>query len=466
MNDTFSMASSAWNRLDAYRAERARCKRYVYGEQWDDEIDTAFGRMTERQFIRRQGQEPLKNNILRRILRNVVGLYRSQYKVPLIRQKESLLKGEQLREANRKRRQWFAENRMEELAPRLLEEFLISGLVAVKIDGVKILPVTPDNFFFHSDGYDPRGIDVDLIGEVHHISFGTLLDRFCKSAYDWRRIRELYGARTGMTGGCRIIEVWKREIKLYALIHDDREATLRIVPVESSVQGLQSSDAAQSDTNGLSAFLRPENGDSRLISQACWRCRWYAHDGTLLRESDPVASHPYVFKAYPFIDGEVHSYISDIIDQQRYVNRLITLYDFIMRSSAKGVLLFPDECIPAGMDLQDVADEWSRFNGVIPYRARPGVPMPAQVSANSTNIGITDLLKIEMQMLEDISGVSPTLQGKLVANSTSGTLFAQQNEAAQTSLLDILRSFDDFLRQVAGKSSVLSLQSSAFRFQF
>lgn len=75
--------------------------------------------------------------------------------------------------------------------------------------------------------------------------------------------------------------------------------------------------------------------------------------------------------------------------------------------------------------------------------------MPAQVSANSTNIGIADLLKIEMQMLEDISGVSPTLQGKLQTNSTSGTLFAQQNEAAQTSLLDILRSFTDFLSELA-----------------
>ena len=103
------------------------------------------------------------------------------------------------------------------------------------------------------------------------------------------------------------------------------------------------------------------------------------------------------------------------------------------------------------MDLQEVADEWSRFNGVIPYRARPGLPMPTQVSANSTNIGITELLKIEMQMLEDISGVSPTLQGKLVANGTSGTLFAQQNEAAQTSLLDVLRSFDDFLRNLASR---------------
>ena len=120
-----------------------------------------------------------------------------------------------------------------------------------------------------------------------------------------------------------------------------------------------------------------------------------------------------------------------------------------MKSSAKGVLLFPDESIPSGMDLQEVADEWSRFNGVIPYRARPGVPLPTQVSGNAANIGITDLLKIEMQMLEDISGVSPTLQGKLETNATSGTLFARQNEAAQTSLLDVIRSFTDFLSSIA-----------------
>ena len=53
-----------------------------------------------------------------------------------------------------------------------------------------------------------------------------------------------------------------------------------------------------------------------------------------------------------------------------------------------------------------------------------------------------------MQMLEDISGVSPTLQGKVVTNSTSGTLFAQQNAAAQTSLLDVLRTFTDFLESL------------------
>ena len=455
MQDIYSSASKAWNSLDAYRTERARCKRYVYGEQWDDPVDTPKGCMTEREILRSQGQEPLKNNILRRILRNVVGLYRSRYRPPVLTAGECGLKGHRLKLANRRRSRWFAENRMEELAPRLLEEFLISGLVAVKVAGRRILPVTSSNFFFHSDGYDPRGTDVDLIGEVHRVSYGTLLEKFCRNAADYRRIRDVYGRSPRRPESCRLTEVWSRERHLFALIHDAEAATLRVVPMESSVLGLESLEATQRDSSGLSAFLRLKTEDSRLkaedlrlISKTGWRCRWYAEGGELLREGELQETHPYVFKCYPFIDGEIHSYISDIIDQQRYVNRLITLYDFIMRSSAKGVLLFPDESLPRGMDLQEVADEWSRFNGVLPYRARPGVPMPTQVSANSTNIGITDLLKIEMQMLEDISGVSPTLQGKLQANSTSGTLFAQQNEAAQTSLLDVISSFTDFLRQL------------------
>ena len=37
--------------------------------------------------------------------------------------------------------------------------------------------------------------------------------------------------------------------------------------------------------------------------------------------------------------------VEDIIDQQRHINRLISLIDFIMGSSAKGVLLVPDNVI-------------------------------------------------------------------------------------------------------------------------
>lgn len=436
MTNTYNSAIKAWQSLNTFRTERSRCKRYVYGDQWEDPIDVGGKMMTERDFILQQGQIPLKNNILRRILRNVVGLYRSQYKVPSLSKKDSVPDGCTVNQINRERRIWFRKNNMEEMSPRLLEEFLISGLAVVKISGNRILPVTPDNFFFHSDGYDPRGVDVDLIGEVHNVSFTNLITNFCRDAADIRKIHELYGNSGETASSCRLIEVWSLKSKVVGFIHNQKDATLSLHRMETLFSGVQN---------------KTSPADVGCFVSQHWQREWFAGDGTLLRKDEPVENHPYVFKAYPFLDGEVHSYISDIIDQQRYVNRLITLYDFIMKSSAKGVLLFPDESLPAGMDLQDVADEWSRFNGVISYRARPGIPMPAQVSGNATNIGITDLLKIELQMLEDISGVSPTLQGKLVTNATSGTLFARQNEAAQTSLLDVISTFTDFLSSIANR---------------
>ena len=150
---------------------------------------------------------------------------------------------------------------------------------------------------------------------------------------------------------------------------------------------------------------------------------------------------------YPYIDGEIHSFVSDIIDQQKLTNRLISMYDWILRASAKGVLLFPEGSLPDGVDINEIADEWGRFNGVIVYRPRAGVPLPQQVSSKSADIGITELLEIQMKMMEDISGVNGALQGKLESNSMSGTLYNQQTQNSLTALADLLRSFDDFVMQ-------------------
>ncbi len=45
-----------------------------------------------------------------------------------------------------------------------------------------------------------------------------------------------------------------------------------------------------------------------------------------------------------------------MIDQQRYANRLITLYDWVMRASAKGVLLLPEGSVEPE-NLREVADQ-------------------------------------------------------------------------------------------------------------
>lgn len=51
-----------------------------------------------------------------------------------------------------------------------------------------------------------------------------------------------------------------------------------------------------------------------------WHCRWLAPDGTVLSEYDSPfghGTHPFAIKFYPLTDGEVHSFVEDVIDQQR-----------------------------------------------------------------------------------------------------------------------------------------------------
>ena len=178
-----------------------------------------------------------------------------------------------------------------------------------------------------------------------------------------------------------------------------------------------------------------------------WYFYYLSPFGDILKEGETPfehGSHPYVFKAYPFIDGEIHSFVADVIDQQRYTNRLITLYDWIMRASAKGVLLMPEDCLPDGVSMEDIAENWAEFNGIIVYKPSPSRQIPQQVANNSTNIGITELLNLQLKFFEDISGVNGALQGKPGFSGQSASMYNQQVQNSTMSLLDMLECFSQF----------------------
>ena len=184
-----------------------------------------------------------------------------------------------------------------------------------------------------------------------------------------------------------------------------------------------------------------------------WYYRFLTPFGHILQEGETPykhLSHPYVYKAYPLIDGEIHSFVSDVIDQQKYVNRLITLNDLVIRSSAKGVVLFPEEAKPDGVTWRELQETWARADGFMVYNGKSGTA-PRQMSSNNTNVGIQELLSLQLKFFEDISGVNGALQGKPGYSGMSGTLYAQQTQNATTSLVDLLETFSSFVVQSAYK---------------
>lgn len=490
--DVLAMAQTFWNNMDDFRKERERNKRYAYGDQWDDTIEVEENgckrKMTEEAYIRSQGNIPLKNNLIRRLIRNVIGVYRSQSKEPVCnaRDRDEQKLGETMSTVLQYNMQL---NRMNELYARTMEEYMVGAFVIHrkwygwrndKLDCWTDY-VNPNRFFIDTNMRDFRGWDVTCLGEIHDITFGDLVEQFAQSPEDYERLANIYRAANNMKAFvstrasfgvstrrkdiefllntdeslCRVIEVWRKEQKPRIRCHDYNNGDIFKIDIKDKKE-LVDDVNAQRIEQGREAGM--EVNDIPLIETEWfvdnyWYYYYLTPFGDILAEGEtPYAhkSHPYVFKAYPFIDGEIHSFVSDVIDQQRYSNRLITLYDWIMRASAKGVLLVPDDCL-GDQSPEDFADAWTRFNGVVVYHAKPGVPAPSQVANNSTNIGISELLNLQLKFFEDISGVHGALQGRQGVSSTSGTLYAQQAQNATTSLLDLLDSFSQFVIDAAYK---------------
>lgn len=487
--DVLLEAQRCWDGMGRFRKERERMWRYLKGDQWGDYVTVEGETMTEEAYIKKQGNVPLKNNLMRRLVRNVLGVYRNQNKEPtcVARDRDEQVYGETFSTLLQYNGQL---NKLNELHARGMEEFLASGGVVHRKwygwnqDNTKLdcwtTNVLLNSFFIDSCMRDVRGWDVSMLGEVHDIDFGTLVSRYAKSPGDYRKLRDIYhnahnkdflmrycedfGKRrlesydflfTSDPTRCRVIEVWRRENKPRYRCHDYNSGELFKIEMQDKAE-LVDAVNAERIARGVAAGMAED--DIPLIE-----CEWvidsywyYYHltpFGDILEEGETPynhKSHPYVFKFYPFVDGEVFSYVSDFLDQQRYTNRLITLYDWIMRASSKGVLLVPEEAI-GSMDIEEIADEWSRFNGVIAIKTKNGVPMPQQIANNAVNIGIAELLNIQLKFFEDISGVHGALQGKAGASGTSGTLYAQQAQNATTSLLDLLETYSSFVVDSAYK---------------
>ena len=480
--DILMEAQYYWNQMEDFRKDRERNKRYTYGFQWDDMICVDGKSMTEEEYIKSQGNVPLKNNLIRRLVRSVLGVYRSQSKEPTCtaRDRDEQKLGETMSTILQCNMQL---NRMPDVYARSMEEFLISGFIVHRKsygwrngkEDCWTDYVQPNNFFIDNNMRDFRGWDVSVLGEVHDISFGQLCEQFASSPQEYRELRDIYkwAARkdyiatyaerfgysrlenydflfTSEPGRCRVIEIWRKEQKPRYRCHDYQNGDIFKIDEEDYAQVVL---AENEERMRMAKEVGMPEEEVPLI-KATWFVDdyWYFYYlspfGDILREGETPyehGSHPYVFKAYPFIDGEIHSFVADVIDQQRYTNRLITLYDWIMRASAKGVLMMPEDSLPDGVSIDDIAESWTEFNGVIVYRPSKSGKVPEQVANNSTNIGIAELLNMQLKFFEDTSGVTGALQGKPGYSGESASHYNQQTENATKSLLDLLECFSCFV---------------------
>lgn len=484
-----TLCNGYYNSLNDFRQRRERNRNYYRGKQWGDKVEdpeNAGEYITEEELIVRQGKVPLKNNQIRNLVRNMIGQYRSNKTKPVIiaRDREKASLSEMMTNALQAAQQI---NEVKELDVRNYEEFLLSGGAAGKIgfqywrdrniEDLKYTNVNMNRIFFNTDIEDPRMTDLNLIGEILDIDMDDLIGAFSRTEEEEQQIRNWYShtnsdyvtTTKGLSSQkidslsfisdmnphkCRVIEVWQLRGEWRLQIHDYLDASYEMLggtkaelrETKKNITELNQMRIQKAAESGV-----PEDEVPLIDYQDKFERFWYVkyltpYGHTLYEGETPYEhrEHPFVMALYPMVDGEVWGFVEDIIDQQKYINRMIIMIDFIMGASAKGVLLVPEDAIPDDMTEDDFASEWSKFNGVIKFKAKPGVALPQQISANSSNIGVHEMLSLQMRMLQEISGVSGAIQGHTAKSGTPSSLYAQEAQNASISTMDIMETFNSF----------------------
>lgn len=452
-------AREAWDRMAPLRERRRRFRRFTYGDQWGDPVRLPSGDvLTEEQAAVKTGRQPLTNNLIRRMVKAIVGRFRMERS-----------------ESSQATPQDF--NCLDELDARTLEEFLISGMAIHRVcrekrpggNGAWADNISPDRFFINAVT-DVRGCDMELVGCLRDMSMGELIMRYSfGSSKRAQQLKKLYSTMLSaesvlspstdggdvasfsmaQPGRCRVIEVWTLECRERLRCHDPLSSTISFLPVSEA--------AKLKRTNGRRRREKLPQIEFRWEVATLWHCRCMAPDGTVLDSFDsPLAdgSLPYSIKLYPLVGGEIHSLVEDVIDQQKYVNRLISMLDHIMSVSAKGVLLFPDQCLTRRQldpernerERREIADAWAQPGSFITYHAHENHE-PRQISTNATDIGAREMLQTQIQLFEDISGVNSSLMGKAVSGAVGAERYESELRNSAVSILDLMRTFADFTKR-------------------
>ena len=491
----------AWNNLEEVRMVRDRAKRYCYGDQWGDTVrvykNGFYYDYTEREYLKKKGSVPLSNNVMVSILNTIVGLYAKQGTEPVCfaRTRSSQSLSDMM--SATMQCNWQS-TQMEILLKHALEDYLVGGVMVCRetyedrtqeIEDSWTDYIEP-NYVFWEGGSDPRHLDLSLIGVLHDESINDLYKKFAKDEYglsidDLNRIFDIDPDDSQTEGTMhndtndlsnisfdipskrgryvRVIEAWTTETKYRYQCYDpiaknESDAYFRIECDDKVlIAELNAKNVERKEQYDLMG-VPPEDRayiTAKKVADKYWYYTFMAPDGTVLCSGETpydFKSHPFTIKLYPYINGEIHPFMANVIDQQRYINRLIIMNDMAIRSSAKGVWLIPTQVLD-GMTPDEFAEQATEYDGMIFYTPKATLPnsRPDIITSNAVNLGTNELLQMELNLMREVSNVSGALQGKTPTAGTSASRYAQESQNASTSLYSILKDMESFTENIAQK---------------
>ena len=457
--DVLKEAENAWWGLSEVRKKAARSQMYGFEDQWGDlVIDPASGKkVTESAYIRSQGKVPLKNNVIRPILKNIDGQFRNNQTKPVcvVRDKRESKIGEMMSIAIEYCHQI---NETTEMDAASLTNLMLSGLCAQRVEygmnpakqnlDVWVYPTNTYRLFFNTDIEDPRTWDLRIIGEMYDMTLSDIVAAFARDKTTCDDIYRIYGDHNGATWAdsfglqgdqnknmdfympsrpdlCRVILVWKKESREALFCRDllSGEWWYSNLSDRKSIDVLNKQRMEEALANGMD----PE--DVLLVEytysiEQYWYYRYMTPFGDVLQEGrSPYwhKEHNYILNIYPFVNGKVFNFVDDFIDQQKYINRTLTMIDFIRSSTAKGLLIVDEDAFQ-GMSREQIVDEYVRYNGVLFVRLKQGQNIQNivhQYNGSAAVAGDYELLNLQLKLINDISGVNSAMQGQTPSSNNS-----------------------------------------------
>lgn len=478
-----------WDTMAQIRRDNERNEKYKNGDQWSDLVldpDSRSKRyVREDILISRGGKTPLKNNFLQQYVRNVHGQALSNPTQPIViaRSEDDVNYSEMLTNTVQA---CLDLNEVTTLGVNTVEAFLSCGYIVGKVryahwhnknktDG-KIDLVDINRVFWNQDAEDPRWTDIRRIGEIHDFTLDELVSNFAHSRADEKVLRELYsewnekvemlGQNSAETlaniqfytgndnGKCRVYEVWEKKGRWVTYTHD--YLTGEEAYVENAKDGDFEAINEQRIQQAVEAGLDPSEAKLiyyKDIYELYWHTTTLTPQGYSIKEKETPyrhQEHPYVIGSMPKINGVVKPVFNDLIDMQRQVNRLITLLDFIIGTSAKGLLMIPEECL-GEHTLEDFKEQYVKTNGVILISKGAGDKLPKQLSVNATNVGAWEFLSFYLQQITQISGLSGAIQGQIAGKGKSGVLYAQEAQNSQINFTLLFECYNKFMSKLCEK---------------
>lgn len=440
----YDRALRAWVSLDTYRKRRRRLKRFTYGRQWDDTIVFPDGEViTEENLLLREGHLPITNNLLRRMVKTLTGRFRKEN----------------------------ADTSAVDV--RALEEFIISGSIVQRLGSTlaepasRIVNFSQERLFFEPF-LSPDASDCCFFGLLHDLSLRVLTECFAGGSYERAlALRKLcteassdsvalpaagetsaFGASV-LPRSLRVIEIWRRTLTALLRVHDPETGSVFLVPFTRAASSCISVENARRKAcarKELKIMLDIESG---------WENAWLGPGGEVLAKIrlPENAVPPIVMRFYPMVDGEIHSAVEDVVPQQKLVNRLVTLIDDVIASSAKGIVLYPSDQLPEGVTWEELRRMWSSPGSIVPFKRTSKTIMPREVMGNPSVAGATQLLHTQLRLFEEISGVPSS---EAMSERMSAEAILRQEEARTVATTDLFADFKEFIASRDGAIRALS----------